>query len=112
MIAIGDVVGLTGELGAGKTTLVRGLLRELGHDGEVRSPTFNLIQEFDTEPPVCHVDLYRLETPKEVADLGLSDYFQSFATIIEWPERGQIDATIHVRLSIAPDGGRDASVEG
>ena len=86
-ISVGDIVGISGELGAGKTTLVRGLLSELGFSGEVLSPTFNLIQEYETVPPVCHVDLYRLEKAAEVAELGLTDYLPSHALLIEWIER-------------------------
>jgi tRNA threonylcarbamoyladenosine biosynthesis protein TsaE len=111
LLSAGDVVGLSGELGAGKTTLVRGLLRALGYEGEVRSPTFNLIQEFATEPPVCHVDLYRLETAAQVADLGLRDY-GDYVTLVEWPERGSVEPNVWVRLSFSSDGGRDAVVEG
>jgi tRNA threonylcarbamoyladenosine biosynthesis protein TsaE len=110
LLSAGDVVGLSGELGAGKTTLVRGLLRALGYEGEVRSPTFNLIQEFATEPPVCHVDLYRLETAAQVADLGLRDY-SSFVLLVEWPERGGVEPNVWVRLSFSGSG-RDVSVEG
>ena len=112
VLSVGDVVGLLGELGAGKTTLVRGLLRELGYEGEVRSPTFNLVQEFATVPPVCHADLYRLENAAQVADLGLRDYSVSHVTLVEWPERGGVEPNVWVRLSFSSDGGRDAVVEG
>lgn len=80
----GDVVLLEGNLGAGKTALVRGLLHELGVEGEVRSPTFNLLQSFDTSPPVLHVDLYRVASS---AGLGIEDYLDTHLVMIEWPGR-------------------------
>lgn len=80
----GDCVLLEGELGAGKTTLVRGALRGLGFEGEVRSPTFNLLQDYATEPPVLHADLYRVES---AAGLGLEEYLDTHLCLIEWPDR-------------------------
>ncbi len=80
----GDVVFLQGELGAGKTTLVRGLVEALGHVGPVRSPTFNLLQTFDTAPPVMHADLYRVTTHKGI---GIEDYLGTHLCLIEWPDR-------------------------
>ena len=82
----GDVVLLFGTLGAGKTVLVRGFLRQLGFDGVVRSPTFNLVQTFATNPPVVHADLYRLMSPDGI---GLEDTLDSHISLIEWPERGE-----------------------
>ena len=82
----GDVVLLFGELGAGKTTLVRGLLEALGHTDPVRSPTFNLIQVFDTVPPVMHADLYRV---KSHHGIGLEDYLDTHVCLIEWPDRAE-----------------------
>lgn len=86
----GDVVALSGGLGAGKTTLARAMLRGLGHAGEVPSPTFAIVQPYD--PPgvrigVVHADLYRLESPDEVEELGLWDGLGDGALIVEWPER-------------------------
>jgi len=80
----GDMILLTGELGAGKTTFVRGYLRSLGVTDPVRSPTFNLIQMFDTVPPVVHVDLYRVASS---AGLGLEDTAETHVTLVEWPDR-------------------------
>ncbi len=84
------VLYLRGELGAGKTTLVRGLLRGLGYQGAVRSPTYTLIEPYDAvEPPVVHLDLYRLADPEELDYLGLRDLLERPGLIlIEWPERG------------------------
>ena len=80
----GDLVLLLGPLGAGKTTLVRGMLEGLGWREPVRSPTFNLIQVFDTEPPVMHADLFRVQG---AAGLGIEDYLTSHLCLIEWADR-------------------------
>jgi tRNA threonylcarbamoyladenosine biosynthesis protein TsaE len=85
------VVFLEGELGAGKTTLVRGFLRALGHKGAVRSPTFTLLEPYELAAgPVFHLDLYRLAHPDELAYLGLRDLLGGQSILlVEWPERGQ-----------------------
>lgn len=83
----GDIVTLTGDLGAGKTTLVRGLLGALGHEGEVPSPSFAIVQPYeDLDPPIWHADLYRIEDRAEIAELGL-DSLGDGVLIVEWPER-------------------------
>lgn len=84
--APGLVVGVSGPLGVGKTTLIRGVLRGLGWTNEVRSPTFNLIHEYPTDPPTCHADLHRIRKREELRDLGLTDYFDTHFCMIEWPE--------------------------
>lgn len=83
-LQVGDVVFLQGELGAGKTTLVRGLLEAMGHTEPVRSPTFGLIQVFETIPPVMHADLYRVDSYKGI---GIEEYLSTHVCLIEWPDR-------------------------
>lgn len=83
-----EVIYLKGELGAGKTTLVRGILRGLGYQGRVTSPTFTLMNVYPVQPPVYHFDLYRMEG-EDLTDLGWEDYLErSGLTLIEWPEIG------------------------
>lgn len=78
----GDLVLLQGPLGVGKTTFVRAVLRALGWNGAVRSPTYNIMQIFPTEIPVLHVDLYRI---CETEDLGMDELMPTHLTIVEWP---------------------------
>jgi tRNA threonylcarbamoyladenosine biosynthesis protein TsaE len=86
-ISPGDIIALSGPLGVGKTALVRAMLGALGHRGEVPSPTFAIVQPYeDLEPPVWHVDLYRIDDPEEIAELGL-DAADEGVLIVEWPER-------------------------
>ncbi|MFM5916209.1 MAG: tRNA (adenosine(37)-N6)-threonylcarbamoyltransferase complex ATPase subunit type 1 TsaE [Novosphingobium sp.] len=85
----GDVVALTGGLGAGKTTLARAIIEALGQRGEVPSPTFTILETYDAPPlrlPLVHADFYRLKDPGEVEELGLDDYREGGALIAEWPE--------------------------
>lgn len=84
----GDVITLQGQLGTGKTTLARGILRGLGFEGEVASPTFPIVLPYDLPRfPVWHVDLYRTETPAEIDELALDEALEEGALIVEWPER-------------------------
>jgi tRNA threonylcarbamoyladenosine biosynthesis protein TsaE len=85
----GDVVLVSGELGAGKTTFVRGACRELGVTGPVTSPTFTIGRRYQGRLPVSHLDLYRLEAVEEEDPALLGDYLTPDAvTFVEWPERG------------------------
>lgn len=86
----GYVIYLQGKLGSGKTTLVRGFLRELGYQGHVRSPTFTLLESYQLDGHLIHhFDLYRLVNAEEFANIGGRDYFTSDSTcLIEWPECG------------------------
>lgn len=88
-IRAGDVVALEGGLGAGKTTLARGILAALGYEGEVPSPTFTIIETYDAPPlrlPVVHADFYRLNAPHEAEEIGLDEYREDAVLIAEWPD--------------------------
>lgn len=85
------VLHLQGDLGVGKTSFARGMLRALGEAGPVRSPTYGLLAEYPTPGGrVVHIDLYRLRAPEELAALGLADHLPgSLLWLVEWPEKGQ-----------------------
>ncbi|GJL83910.1 MAG: tRNA (N6-adenosine(37)-N6)-threonylcarbamoyltransferase complex ATPase TsaE [marine bacterium B5-7] len=102
-----ELVFVKGDLGAGKTTLVRGILMGLGHQGSVPSPTFTLVEPYDiNDLVVYHLDLYRLESPHELDMLGARDFIGMNLCLIEWPERGagwlpKADRVIEIRGSAA-----------
>ena len=104
------VLYLQGDLGTGKTTLTRGMLRQLGERGAVRSPTYGLIAEYATPSgAVLHLDLYRLRSPRELQQLGLADYLPgSRLWLIEWPElaegEGLPPADAQILLGVAGQG--------
>jgi tRNA threonylcarbamoyladenosine biosynthesis protein TsaE len=83
LFGTGDLVLFHGELGAGKTTLIRGIIKGLGWQLGVRSPTYNLFSLYETEPPVLHADLYRVQ---DARDTGIEDYLESHLCLVEWPK--------------------------
>jgi len=104
-------VYLYGDLGAGKTTLVRGALRALGYEGAVRSPTYTLLERYELGGRVIvHFDLYRLSDPEELEALGLREWLEEAAMLFfEWPERGEgflPPATFTLRLELEGEGRR------
>lgn len=106
----GLVIYLSGELGAGKTTLVRGVLRGLGFTGRVKSPTFALVEPYKfSRLYLYHFDFYRFDRPAEFAESGLADYFRDDAAcLVEWPEKaaGLPDADIRIELALSGTGRR------
>jgi tRNA threonylcarbamoyl adenosine modification protein YjeE len=112
----GDTVALEGDLGAGKTTLARAILRALGSDEAVPSPSFTLVQRYETPRlAVSHFDLYRIDNAAEIDELGLDEALSEGAALIEWPERAgnrlPADA-LHVQLAITTEELRRARVSG
>ena len=110
LIGAGDVITLSGDLGAGKTSIARGLLAALGLVGEAPSPSFAIVQPYDpTEValPVLHVDLYRIDNPDELDELGLDDTSDALL-LVEWPERapGRWPQALALHLSPSAGGGR------
>lgn len=113
----GTLVTLSGDLGAGKSVLVRAIIHELGYAGRVKSPTYTLIESYDTgqlgEQPVriAHLDLYRLEDPEELDYLGFDDVLGEHDLVfIEWPEKGAgrvPQPDLHIAISYTDTGGRE-----
>lgn len=106
----GDIVTLSGNLGAGKTELCRAIIHSMGYDEDVPSPTFNLVQVYEPDledidtPAVWHMDLYRLENKSDVYELGIEDAFDTAVTLIEWPDRmGSILPPGHLKVHLETD---------
>jgi len=112
----GDVITLEGTLGAGKTSVARGLLAALGLAGEAPSPSFAIVQPYEPPEvriPVLHVDLYRIDGPAEIEELALDDARYDSLLLVEWPERAGPDHwpdALRLSLTIEPDGTRGLTV--
>jgi tRNA threonylcarbamoyladenosine biosynthesis protein TsaE len=110
----GDVIALSGPLGVGKTALARGFIAALGHEGEVPSPSFSIVQPYaELNPAVWHVDLYRIEQRSEIEELGL-DSAADAVLLVEWPERAGEAAwanALRLSLEFAEDGARRLTAE-
>ena len=111
LLRAGDVVALSGDLGAGKTSLARGLLAALGLEGEAPSPSFAIVQPYappEVSLPVLHVDLYRIEDASEIEELGLDEALADSALVVEWPERapGYWPEALALTIAVEPDGAR------
>jgi tRNA threonylcarbamoyladenosine biosynthesis protein TsaE len=113
----GDAVTLSGPLGAGKTTIARGLLAALGLEGEAPSPSYAIVQSYqppEVRLPVMHVDLYRIEDEGELLELGLDDARYDGALVVEWPERVRahvIPDALRLTLIVAEDGSRGLTAD-
>lgn len=94
----GDVVLLQGELGAGKTTFVRGLARGAGSSAMVASPTFQLVRVYPGRIQLAHVDLYRIENSTELDDLGLEELASQGAVVVEWGDRLEVDGAAVIEI--------------
>jgi tRNA threonylcarbamoyladenosine biosynthesis protein TsaE len=112
----GQLVTLSGPLGAGKTVLAKAIVKALGFAGDVSSPTYAIIHEYvgpEMRVPVVHADLYRLNAPDELTELGLFDR-DDCLMLVEWPERGGIALSrpdIAVHILPQPDGSRSVEIE-
>ena len=105
----GDVIALSGPLGVGKTAIARAIIKALGHAGDIPSPTFAIVQPYEAlDRPVWHVDLYRIEDPGELEDIGLDSHGDA-VLLVEWPERAGPDAwpeALRLTLDFAQGGAR------
>lgn len=122
LLKIGDILAFEGDLGSGKTEFCRAIIHALGYNEDVPSPTFNLLQIYEPSPDdlktpaVWHMDLYRLEKPQDVYELGIEEGFDTAISLIEWPDRitGYLpQGHLMVQLSMAEkEGSRDICFKG
>ncbi|MDQ0457972.1 tRNA (adenosine(37)-N6)-threonylcarbamoyltransferase complex ATPase subunit type 1 TsaE [Rhizobium paknamense] len=113
----GDCIALQGDLGAGKSTLARALIRALAEDAEleVPSPTFTLVQVYDLRLPVAHFDLYRLGDSSELDELGFDEALEEGVCLVEWPSQAEDrlpKQTLWLNYAFTPDGGRELTLTG
>lgn len=111
----GDIIALYGTLGMGKTAFCRGFIQSFLSEQDVPSPTFTLLQVYDTPKfPIYHFDMYRLKTPNEAFEIGIEDAFAEGVSLIEWPEKiGNLLPKRHIKVVIEPDqNGRKITIEG
>jgi tRNA threonylcarbamoyladenosine biosynthesis protein TsaE len=107
----GDLVLLRGEMGAGKTTFVRGLARGLGLAGDVMSPTFQLVRLYQGPVQLAHVDLYRLFDTAELSDLGLDELLDEGAVVVEWGDRLLVPGAVRVAIDVLDERRRRLRIE-
>lgn len=122
LLNVGDIITFEGNLGAGKTEFCRAIIHALGFNEDVPSPTFSLLQTYEPPlddeeaPAVWHLDLYRLERPEDVFELGVEDGFDTAITMIEWPDRmGRYLPDEHLKVSLSmtkKEGARKISFSG
>ena len=101
-VRVGDVLAISGPLGAGKTRLVSGLVGAVSPGSRVRSPSYTLVHEFAGKPPVYHLDLYRLEGPRDIETLGIEEYLERGVVLVEWGERlpgAWLDDALHITIT-------------
>ena len=111
----GDVIALYGSLGMGKTVFCRGFIQSFLPETEVPSPTFTLLQTYDTEKfPIYHFDMYRLKSPEEAYEIGIEDAFAEGVSLIEWPEKiGRLLPKKHISVILESEGEyRKITIEG
>lgn len=117
VLGVGDRVALKGDLGAGKSTLARALIRAMACDDtlDVPSPTYTLVQTYETRPKITHLDLYRIAGEEEVEELGFDEAAETGIVLVEWPERAfrvLSECNLVVALDISASGGRTAVLDG
>lgn len=114
LVKAGDLVLLSGELGAGKTVFVQGMATGLGYEGTVSSKSFVLLGEYEGRETLFHADLYRLDEPEMVEDLALDELVVEGVVAVEWPERAESrlpEGGLYVRLAIGADESRTLTLE-
>jgi tRNA threonylcarbamoyladenosine biosynthesis protein TsaE len=107
----GDVVALEGDLGAGKTAVCRGICKGLGFSGAVNSPSYSIVHEYPNEPPIYHLDLYRIKKPSDLYDIGIEMFtFSKGITLIEWPQMAEdfpLNITHKIEIKIIGENSRE-----